>query len=80
MTWLYILGAISVIIACFGMEGRGEWSKNIATVGGILWLVSVIAGFYYLGFIHGLYFLLGTFVLGVVLTKVLRPVLNPHGH
>lgn len=80
MTWLYILDAISVIIASFGMEGRGTWSRNIATIGGILWFVSVIAGFYYLGLTHGLYLLVGTFVLGAVLTKVFKLILNPRGH
>lgn len=80
MILVYIFGAISVFISCFGMEGRGTWSRHIASVGGILWMISVIAGFYFLGLTQGLLFLLGTFVLGAILTKVFRLILNPHGH
>lgn len=80
MIWLYALGLISVAIACFGMEGRGAWSKNIASGGGILWLVTIILGFIYLDLKGGIYFLIGTLVLGAILIKILRPILNPHGH
>lgn len=80
MTWLYIFGVISVIIACFGMEGRGIYSEKLANIGSGLWLLSVIVGFYYLGLRHGIYFLLGTTFLAAVLIKIFRPILNPHGH
>jgi hypothetical protein len=76
---IYAAGAIATIIMVVGMTGRGEWSQGIATVGGLLWLASVIGAFYLLSWQRGLLFLLGTFVLGAILQSILRPFLNPRG-
>lgn len=77
---IYLLGAIATFIMVFGMTGRGSWSRKIATVGGLLWLASVIGAFYLLTWQRGVLYLLGTFVLGAILQAILRPLLNPHGH
>lgn len=69
-----------MFLVVVGSEGRGTWSKNIATVGGLLWLTSVIIAFVSLGIKNGVFFLLGSFVLGAILTNILKPLLNPHGH
>ena len=76
----YLFGVIATLIMVFGMEGRGSWSRNISIVGGILWSLSIIYAFYVFSWQKGLVFLLATFVLGAVLQRILRSLLNPHGH
>ena len=80
MKLVYILGAISTFVMVFGMEGRGNWSKNIAIVGGLMWTASIVFAFYSLPWKSGLLFVFATFVFGVILEMILRPILNPHGH
>lgn len=73
-------GIISMFVLVFGAEGRGDWSRNIAIVGGLLWLGSVVWGFYTYGVKGGIIYLVGTFVWGAILTAILKPLVNPHGH
>lgn len=70
---------MATFIMVFGMEGRGSWSKNIASVGGILWLLTVIYAFYIFPWQKGFYFLIGTLIVGAILQKILRPIINPRG-
>ena len=77
---IYFLGILSVFIAVFGMEGRGSWSHNISVIGGILWLASVVLAFLKFSIGDGFLFLIGTFILGAILQRILRPLLNRHGH
>jgi len=77
---IYILGLVTTFVTVFGMEGRGSWSRIISNIGGILWLATIIYAFYIFSWWQGIFFLLGTFVLGAILQKVLRPILNAHGH
>jgi hypothetical protein len=76
---IYLFGAIATFIMVFGMEGRGSWSRNISVVGGLLWVISIALAFYYFSWRGGALFIVGTFVLGAILQKILRPFLNPHG-
>jgi predicted PurR-regulated permease PerM len=62
-----------------GMEGRGSSSKNITNVGVLLWIFSIIYVFYIFTWQKGILFLIGTLILGAILQKILRPILNPHG-
>jgi hypothetical protein len=67
---IYLFAAIATFIMVLGMEGRGSSSKNITNVGVLLWIFSIIYVFY---------ILIGTLILGAILQKILRPILNPHG-
>lgn len=77
---IYLFGALSTFIMVFGMEGRGTWSNGISIVGGLLWLIAIIWGFFHFSVLMGFGFLLGTFVLGAILKRIFKPLLNPHGH
>jgi len=74
------VGIISMIVLVVGMEGRGTWSRNISYIGGVLWLGSVIWGFFHYGLKGGIIYLIGTLVWGAILSFILKPVLSPHGH
>jgi hypothetical protein len=69
---IYLFAAIATFIMVLGMEGRGSSSKNITNVGVLLWIFSIIYVFY-------IFILIGTLILGAILQKILRPILNPHG-
>ncbi len=75
----YLFATLAVLVTVFGMEGRGTWSRFISIAGGWLWLFVVIYAFYIFMWQKGMLFLLGTFILGAILQRILRPLLNPHG-
>ena len=77
---IYLFGAVSTLIMVFGMEGRGTWSRSIAIIGGVFWAISVVWGFFHFSLFWGFGFLLGTLLFGAILQRILRPLLNPHGH
>ena len=77
---IYLFAIVATFIMIFGMEGRGSWSKIISIVGGLLWFSVIVYAFWLFSWQIGLIFLIGTFVLGALLQRILRPLLNPHGH
>lgn len=68
--FLLLLGLIGTVMSAWGTQTRGTWSPAVAIIGGILWLIAVVSAFIVRGFPNGLYFLLGTFVLGFVATRI----------
>lgn len=74
---IYAAAILGTFIMLFGMEGRGEWSSNIAILGGWIWIGTIVWGFISLR--HGLLLVIGTLVFGAILQRILRPIMNPHG-
>lgn len=68
--FLLTLGFIGTVMSAWGTQTRGTWSPTVAIIGGILWLIAIVSAFLARGFPLGLYFLLGTLVLGSILIKI----------
>ena len=68
---LITLGFIGIFLGVWGTQTRGDWSKNIGIIGGLIWFSTIAWGFMQLGLKNGLIFLLGTLVIGAVLSKIL---------
>lgn len=68
---VYVILAIGIFMTTWGAQTRGTLSPAVFSIGGILWLISVVWAFLELGIGKGLLFLLGTFVAGAILSKLL---------
>jgi hypothetical protein len=65
-----LLGIIGIALGVWGTQTRGTWSQNIGIIGGISWLLGVILFFIQTGLVNGFLYLLGTFIVGAILTRV----------
>ncbi len=63
------VGAMGVAMAIWGSQTRGTLSRNISIIGGLLWF-TVLIWVFVNHFVNGLYFLLGSFVLGAILKTI----------
>lgn len=68
---IFFVGFIGILLSVWGTQTRGTWSRNIGIFGGIIWLSGVILAFLDIGLLHGVYFLIGTFALGAILSRFL---------
>jgi hypothetical protein len=65
-----LLGIVGIALGVWGTQTRGTWSQKIGIIGGILWLLGVILFFLQTNLINGFLFLVGTFIVGAILSKV----------
>lgn len=68
---LIALGIIGIFLGVWGTQTRGDWSRNIGIIGGLIWFFSIIWGFIQLGFKNGFVFIFATLIIGAVLSKIL---------
>jgi len=69
---IYVLAIISISIGVFGLEGRGTKSSLIANIGGWLWVIALVLGFYNFGIVGGVYLLLVTLIAGAIFQMLIR--------
>ena len=67
--YLIVLSLAGTVMVVWGSQTRGTWSQNIAIVGGIVWLLSVVLSFLQKGIVSGLVFTFATFALGAILSN-----------
>lgn len=65
-----LLGIVGITLGVWGTQTRGTWSQNIGIIGGILWLLGVILFFFQTDLVKGFLYLLGTFIVGAILTRI----------
>lgn len=66
----YVFLILGTCLAFWGMQTRGEWSKNISVIGGLVWIVSLIYIFLNKGAKNGLLAILASFVVGAICQRV----------
>jgi len=54
----------------WGSQTRGEWSHNLATIGGLIWLASLVWLFWLGGLWYGIKWILVSFALGAIFMKL----------
>lgn len=65
-----LLGIVGIALGVWGTQTRGTWSQNIGIIGGILWLIGVILFFFQTDLVKGFLFLLSTFIVGAILSRI----------
>ena len=74
--YLIPVAVLSIIIATFGMAGRGTWSPNIARIASVAWLILVISIFISLGWKLGVVIAFTSFVVGNIFLKFFKKILK----
>jgi len=65
-----LLGIVGIALGAWGTQTRGTWSQKIGIIGGILWLLGVILFFLQTNLVNGFLYLMATFIVGAILTRV----------
>jgi len=65
-----LLGIVGIALGVWGTQTRGTWSQKIGIIGGVIWLTGVILFFLQTNLVNGFLFLLGTFLVGAILTRI----------
>ena len=68
---IIIIDIIGAFLSIWGSQTRGSWSRNISTLGGLMWFAGIIWGFIELGWLWGAVLLLVTFALANIFMRIL---------